>query len=79
MAPAAIAAPFKRPRLRGLLLSVMTCLLLLKNDKSTHHSALPIPYKEGFHQRAKMITPLITSYPGETVFASQAGIEKTFK
>ncbi|WP_255416856.1 hypothetical protein [Polaromonas sp. SP1] len=40
---------------------------------------MPIPDKEGFHQRRKMITLLITPYPGETVFAPQAGIGKTFK
>jgi hypothetical protein len=46
----------------------------VKKGKSTHHSVLPIPYKEGFHQRGKMITP----YPGETVFAPQAGIGWVF-
>jgi hypothetical protein len=41
-------------------------------SKNTHHSALPKAYKEGFHQRRKMITP----YSGETVFASPAGIKE---
>jgi hypothetical protein len=44
----------------------------VEKDKSTHHSALALADKEGFHQRIKMITP----YSGETVFASSAGIEE---
>jgi hypothetical protein len=45
-----------------------------KNTKNTHHSALPIPYKEGFHQRRRLIARSITPDQGETVFAPQAGI-----
>jgi hypothetical protein len=48
----------------------MTCLLLFEKRKNTHHSVLPIAYKEGFHQRMQMITP----DQGETVFARAAGI-----
>jgi hypothetical protein len=47
---------------------------VVEKRKSTHHSALPIAYKEGFHQRTRLIARSITPAQGETVFAGAAGI-----
>jgi hypothetical protein len=51
IAPAAMAAPFSKLRRRGVLLSLMLCLLVVDKGKHAHNDYLLMnrANKEGFH------------------------------